>query len=93
MKIGYRFCGSCNPYIETGDLLRRLMAADPENEYVYWEEGGYDKLLTISGCVRDCTTRPDFDGEIISVAGESVDCLYVPAEELCSVLLAKLRGK
>ena len=90
MKIGYRFCGSCNPHIETGALLRALRAADSENEYVYWEDGGYDKLLIISGCPRDCTTRPDFDGDIIAVAGRSIGGLSIPESELCGEILRRI---
>lgn len=91
MTIGYRFCGSCNPHIDTAGLLNRLQKANPENRYVYWEEGGFDTLLIISGCPRDCTTRPSFDGKIVTVAGQSMDGLYVPESELIDKIIQKLK--
>ena len=59
MRIGYRLCGSCNPMYSTGALLKKIIAADSENEYVFFDEGGYDALLTISGCRSDCTVVPE----------------------------------
>lgn len=93
MTVGYRFCGSCNPFIDTGRLFERLCTADPSKRYVYWEDGGYDRLLIISGCPRDCTSRPQgFSGEVIAVAGESIDGIYVPAGELVTKILDRLNA-
>lgn len=91
MTVGYRFCGSCNPHINTAGLLKRLQKVDTKNRYVYWEQGGFDTLLIISGCPRDCTTRPPFGGKIITVAGQSMDGLYVPESELIDKILNKLK--
>ena len=93
MKIGYSMCGSCNPKISTGALLRRLKAADRSNEYVFFEEGGYEKLLLISGCASDCTTRPPGDCETIVVAGDSINNVTVGIDNLLDALLEMLSPK
>ena len=93
-KIGYRFCGNCNPYIDTSGVLKKLKALDGGFDYVHWETGGYDALLIISGCQRDCTQRPaDIGmGQVFTVAGPSVNGMAVEeerlAEEVHKLLLA-----
>lgn len=92
MKVGYRMCGSCNPKFGTGALLRKLIEADSSNEYVFFEEGGYEKLLLISGCVSDCTTRPGGKCETIVVAGERINNATVGIDNLLPTLLELLRN-
>jgi len=92
MRIGYRFCGNCNPRYETWVLLRELQQEDPENKYVYWEDGKYDRLLILSGCERDCSHRPSPTVPTVVVAGETVDLRHVAREDLCRVVLERLRA-
>jgi dissimilatory sulfite reductase (desulfoviridin) alpha/beta subunit len=64
-RVGYRLCGSCNPYIDTREALSRIEGALPGVSLVYWEEGSFDTLLIISGCPRDCATRPEGDFKLV----------------------------
>ena len=85
-------CGSCNPWFGTGALLRKLKAADSENKYVFFEEGGFEKLLLISGCTSDCVIRPPGDYEAIAVAGDCINGMTVGTENLLPELLKILKN-
>ena len=92
MKIGYRFCGSCNPVINTAQVLGAIRDREKENEYVHWEQGGYDLLMIVSGCRRGCTALPEFGGRIFRVSGLSVEGTAVKSpEEAVSLAIKRLR--
>ena len=73
-KIGLKYCGNCNPQINSGAIVNRLMEKTRDKfTFVSWEAKDIDLLLIMSGCATDCATRPDYPGPIISVGGEHVN--------------------
>jgi hypothetical protein len=92
MRVGVKFCGNCNPLADMGAVLQELEAQAGDVEFVPWSEEPYDVLLILSGCGRDCATRPDFDGRVIEATDASVDQMPVAATELPEAILAVLRA-
>lgn len=86
--VGVKFCGNCNPEIDSSALLARLK--EEAGERVVFT--GYsceqkDMLLVLSGCPVDCAERPDFSGPVITVAGDTVQLKKCPEEDLRRVVL------
>jgi len=80
LTVGYKFCGNCNPYLDTKQLLLDLKKElSGEVEFVFWRDSSFDMLLTISGCLCDCAQRPDYLGPTIVVAANTLN--YYPVKE------------
>ena len=85
VRLSIRYCGGCNPVVDRGELALSIKARLPETG-IDWELVDEmtgekpDVRLVISGCVRDCTTRPDNTPEVV-VAGFRVNLFDVPDEE------------
>jgi hypothetical protein len=92
MRVGVKFCGSCNPMINTGALLRDLKARSDSVEFVGWADEGYDVLLILSGCEKDCATRPPFTGPLVVATNAGVNRWPVPASDIPSAILAALEA-
>jgi len=90
LKIGVKFCGSCNPHYDTGALLRKIMAEVPEAIWLPADSPEKELLLVISGCEVDCATRPAWSGPTIVVAGETVDIQPYSLAELPKVVSSRL---
>ncbi|MDK2823953.1 MAG: hypothetical protein PWQ67_767 [Clostridia bacterium] len=90
-KVGFKFCGNCNPYIETQQLLLNLKKElKDEVDLVFWENQPYNALLILSGCLSDCAERPDFSGPTIVVAGNTLDHFPLEEENLKTTLIKKI---
>ena len=56
MKIGYKFCGGCNPTCDRAACLERVrqaLAGRADFEFVR-EDGIYDRILVFHGCQAGC---------------------------------------
>lgn len=89
MRVGIKFCGNCNPVLDTVELARALAGAS-EIEFVHWEGFEYDALLILSGCAVDCASRPDFRGPTVIVAGNHINRVPRPLEDLLDGILVAL---
>lgn len=87
LRIGVKFCGNCNPQLDTRALFSELQKY---GVFESWRTPPYDALLIISGCVSDCAERPVFSGRVIVVAGYTVDRVEIKKEDLLKVLREKL---
>ena len=92
MRVGVKFCGNCNPLIDTAAVLQELKAQADDVVFVPWDEGSYDVLLVLSSCSKDCATRPAFAGPVIEVADTSIDRWPVTATRLPAAILTVLRA-
>ncbi|SFG28279.1 hypothetical protein SAMN05660649_01262 [Desulfotomaculum arcticum] len=88
-ELGVKFCGNCNPVINSKEILAKLSMLMPECKFT---APGADvaALLILSGCEADCATRPDFDVKTIVVAGLSVDLFPCPEEQIPNLVAKKL---
>lgn len=91
MRVGVKFCGNCNPYVDMPALAGDLAAQAEGVTFVCWEDADYDVLLVLSSCSCDCATRPPFAGPVIIATSEAVDRWPVAAEELPAAILAALK--
>lgn len=91
MKVGVKFCGNCNPYIDTPAVLQELAAKAPDLEFVHWEQPDYEVLLILNACPVGCSSRPSFLGPQVVVAGDCVDYWPVAENELLPRILRALR--
>ncbi|MFZ7104561.1 MAG: hypothetical protein ACOWWO_18155 [Peptococcaceae bacterium] len=90
--IGYKFCGNCNPYLDTPGLFRDLKKELREEiEFVYWENAVFDMLLIFSGCPVDCAQRPEFSGPTVVVAGSTLNYIPLAVKDLKRALLQEIK--
>lgn len=92
MRVGVKFCGNCNPLIDTGVVLQELKAQAGDVAFVPWDDDSYSVLLVLSSCSKDCATRPAFAGPVIEVTDSSIDRWPVTATRLPATILAALRA-
>jgi hypothetical protein len=90
-KVGVKFCGNCNPHINTAFLLEQLKSAAEDIKFVCWEKGGYDILLLLNSCPVGCVTPPEFKGPLVVVTSDSVNYLPIAFEKIMSEILRALR--
>ncbi len=91
--IGYKFCGNCNPYKDTRQLLADLKKElNEEAEFVFWRDSGFDVLLILSGCLTDCAERPVFAGPVLSVAAGTLNRVPLGDERLQQEIVRQMRS-
>lgn len=90
LLVGVKFCGNCNPHVDTPNLLKQLISQSEEMSFISWEENKYDLLLILSSCPIDCATRPDFSGPTVVISGSMVNRVQVPKNLLINTLLELL---
>lgn len=77
LRVGIKFCGNCNPHISVREVALEIreMARQEKLKIIFlpWYVPGWEVLLVISGCPRDCVGRLPGDLDEISVAGETVN--------------------
>lgn len=88
-ELGVKFCGNCNPVIDSMRILVELTRLLAECKFTT-PGPNVAALLILSGCVTDCATRPDFDIDTIVVAGLSVDSLPCSEEQIPDLVAKKL---
>lgn len=92
IKIGVKYCGNCNPYIDTKKLYLLLYKGLKEEvEFVNWDMKNYDILLILSSCPADCAGRPEFYGPIIAIEDINIDYYSTTIEHMGELLKGKIR--
>lgn len=91
--VGVKFCGNCNPQVNTVALLQKIKESLPEAKFVSWEKEAKDALLILNGCPVGCALRPDFKGPTVVVAGHSVDRKSVKTDDLLFYVNEKIKKK
>lgn len=77
-----KFCGNCNPYIDTVSLLEKIKNTCQNVEFIHWDEGGFSILLILNSCHVGCATHPDFSGPKIIVDSNSINYIKTLPENL-----------
>lgn len=73
IKIGVKFCGNCNPYIDTLQLLEKIKNYYKDIIFVKWDEEGYNLLIILNSCPVGCATHPDFTGYKLIINNDSIN--------------------
>jgi len=76
-----KFCGNCNPVIDSLEVLRLVGDLLPDCHFVSYQES-MDLLLILAGCPVNCVQQPLFSGTVLTVAGESLELVHCPAKSL-----------
>lgn len=78
-KVGFRYCGGCNPRYDRGGMVRRIMAKHPEWETGVAAEGvDYDLLVVVGGCSACCAAYEQYQAKEVLKVWEDLEDL--PAE-------------
>ncbi len=91
MKIGVKFCGGCNPYIDrkwVNDRVRELL---PPGKYTF-EYFDFDEckiFLVINGCGLSCAQFEQAPN-VITVAGFSIDGKQYTESELPYAIVERI---
>ena len=90
--IGVKFCGSCNPVLDTMALFEELKRRLPQHCLATKDYNRADIMLILSGCESDCATRPEVkDIGVVVVAGYSIDREGYPNfNQLADALVSRL---
>lgn len=72
-KVGLKYCGGCNPDYDRTALAASIRERLKDRvEFVSHYNGGYDKVLIITGCECACVdVKPFADKEVHIVTRES----------------------
>ncbi len=87
LTVGVKFCGNCNPQIDSMAVLNKLKSLLPDCRFVSHVDPK-NVLLILSGCPVDCAERPSFDGPVVGVAGETLELITCPEEKLAESIAA-----
>lgn len=90
IKIGIKFCGNCNPHIDTVGLLKKLKDYFKEIQFVNWDAWDYDVLLILNSCPVGCATCPNFSGPTIIIKSDSIDHNLVSPENIAEETIKKI---
>lgn len=83
MKVGVKFCGGCNPYIDRKMVNDRVKELLPPGKYTleYFDFDDCKRFLVINGCSLNCAKFENVS-DVVVVAGLSVDGKQYPEQEL-----------
>jgi hypothetical protein len=83
MKVGVKFCGGCNPYIDRKQVNDRVKDLLIPQGYVfeYFDFKDCDAFLVINGCSLSCARYEESD-DVVTVAGYQVDGQLCREEDL-----------
>lgn len=87
INIGVKFCGNCNPHINTVKLLDDVKNYYNDIRFVKWDEEDYDLLIILNSCPVGCATHPKFSGNKIIINNDSINCKPFSNEELFNEII------
>lgn len=90
-RVGVKFCGNCNPYFNSGDLIKRLKTDLPEIEFVKYDEEPFEVLLVFSGCESNCVSKQNSRVPEIIVAGYTLNHYKVDPKDLYSLVKKQIK--
>lgn len=83
MKVGVKFCGGCNPYIDRMRVIERVKSLLPPGEYIfeYFDFNDCEIFIVINGCSVACAKFTERE-KVITVSGFEVNGKQYPESEL-----------
>ncbi|MEA4926760.1 MAG: hypothetical protein VB084_15815 [Syntrophomonadaceae bacterium] len=91
MKIGVKFCGGCNPYIDRKNIIDKVKNLLPPEKYTleYFNFDDCKIFLVINGCGLSCA-KFEQAPKVITVAGFSLDGKQYTENELPYAIVEKI---
>ena len=90
LVVGVKFCGNCNPQIDSAAVLSKLKTLLPGYRFVS-HSSDKDVLLIIAGCQVNCTTDTEFTGPRLLIAGATLELHYYPEDRLAEEVAQRLK--
>ncbi len=96
MRIALKYCGSCNPQIDTseiGNSLKEAVRKEGSLSLVSPEDSGIDVIVILCGCFRACGDTEEIRGRAprsLVVAGEAIDMTPVAENDISTGVIRKL---
>lgn len=91
MKVGVKFCGGCNPYIDRKNVIERVKSMLPTGKFTfeYFDFDNCEIFLVINGCSLACAKFAD-KKNIIMVSGFAIDGKQYTEEDLPLAVFKRL---
>jgi len=97
IKVALKYCGSCNPQIDTseiGNSLKEAFRKDDSLSLVSPEDSNIDVIVILCGCARACGDTEEIGGRVprsIVVAGEAISMTPVAEKDISTEVIRKFR--
>jgi hypothetical protein len=91
MKVGVKYCGGCNPYIDRKKVNDRVKEMLPPGKYTfeYFNFDDCKMFLAINGCGLNCA-KFEQKNNVIIVAGSKVNGKECTEKELPAEVVKRL---
>ena len=73
MKIAFKYCGHCRPFLDMARLPELLRRAREFPDYVSLDDVACEVVVRLNACPSACASIPDFAGPQIEVTYETED--------------------
>jgi hypothetical protein len=61
-RIGLKYCGGCNPSYDRVEYVRQIReAAGDRIDWVPLDEGGFNTILLVCGCDKQCVEMAEYE--------------------------------
>ncbi|HHV71701.1 MAG TPA: hypothetical protein GXX38_03695 [Clostridia bacterium] len=94
-RVGIKYCGGCNPYIERKKLVQAVQEKlKPDSvQFVGYGEKNLDLLFNVSGCRIDCVGQFEVEEKVpkITVAGKIFNYRQWEWEDLVERITEEIR--
>jgi len=92
LKVGIKYCGHCQPQMDTKELYEQLLLQMKDAEFFYFAlNENVDILLILNACQVGCASRPKFHGRTIIVTPNEVDYWPVEKQDIVRKVIEKIR--
>jgi hypothetical protein len=91
MKVGVKFCGGCNPYIDRKKVMERVKNMLPPGKYKfeYFDWDDCAAFIAVNGCSLACVRYPASQ-KVIVVSGFEIEGKQYSEDSLASAVVEKL---
>jgi hypothetical protein len=94
MRIAVKYCGNCNPEINSPRIIDRWMKTLEDDEIIFHPEGKTvaDLLIIICGCRKACVDRREIRAmgrQVLVIKGRWMNGLSLSENELAHQLLQR----
>lgn len=91
-KVGIKYCGHCQPRMDTKEIYDELRLQMKEIEFCYFAlDEKVDILLILNACEVGCASHPTFHGRIIIVTPNEIDFWPVERVDMVRKIIEKIR--
>ena len=97
MRIVVKYCGNCNPEINSPRIIDQWMTTVKDDEVTFHPEGErlVDLLIIICGCRKACVDRPEvreMGRQVIVIRGRWIGGLGVAESDLKNELIRRVES-